>query len=97
MAKSNAFTVAQLKSLPVGKHCDGQGLWLHKRADGGAQWVFRFNLWGRQPEIGLGSFGPVSLAETRKKAACLVSKWRQISCRARAPGQLASAHQDFER
>lgn len=69
MAKSNAFTVAQLKSLPAGKHCDGQGLWLHKRADGGAQWVFRFNLWGRQREMGLGSFGRVSLAEARKKAA----------------------------
>lgn len=69
MAKSNAFTVAQLKSLPTGKHCDGQGLWLHKRADGGAQWVFRFNLWGRQREMGLGSLGRVSLAEARKKAA----------------------------
>ncbi|HKL56180.1 MAG TPA: integrase arm-type DNA-binding domain-containing protein [Roseovarius sp.] len=68
MAKSNAFTVAQLKSLPVGKHCDGQGLWLHKRADGGAQWIFRFNLWDRQREMGLGSFGRVSLAEARKKA-----------------------------
>ncbi|GAW36173.1 hypothetical protein RA2_03242 [Roseovarius sp. A-2] len=48
MAKSNAFTVVKLKSLPAGKHCDGQGLWFHKRADGGAQWVFRFQLWGGQ-------------------------------------------------
>ncbi len=68
MAKSNAFTVAQLKSLPVGKHCDGQGLWLHKRADGGAQWTFRFQLWGRQREMGIGSFKRVGLAEARKKA-----------------------------
>jgi integrase len=68
MAKSNAFTVAQLKSLPAGKHCDGQGLWLHKRTDGGAQWVFRFTLWDRQREMGLGSFGRVILAEARKKA-----------------------------
>ena len=44
MAKSNAFTVAQLKSLPTGKHCDGLGLWLYKRPDGGAQWIFRFQL-----------------------------------------------------
>lgn len=68
MAKSNAFTVAKLKSLPAGKHCDGQGLWFHKRADGGAQWVFRFQLWGRQREMGLGSFKNVSLAEARRKA-----------------------------
>lgn len=39
MAKSNAFTVAQQKSLPTGKHCDGLGLWLYKRPDGGAQRV----------------------------------------------------------
>lgn len=68
MAKSNAFTVAKLKSLPAGKHCDGQGLWFHKRADGGAQSVFRFQLWGRQREMGLGSFKHVSLAEARRKA-----------------------------
>jgi len=44
MAKSNAFTVAQRKSLPAGKHCDGKVRWIHKRADGGAQWVVRFKL-----------------------------------------------------
>ncbi|WP_171054608.1 tyrosine-type recombinase/integrase [Roseovarius arcticus] len=71
MAKSNAFTVAQLKSLPVEKHCDGQGLWLHKRADGGAQWTFRFQLWGRQREMGIGSFKRVGLGEARKKADCV--------------------------
>ena len=68
MAKSNAFTVAELRSLPEGKHCDGLGLWLHKRADGGAQWIFRFNLWGRQREMGLGSLRHVGLADARKKA-----------------------------
>ncbi|WP_375553867.1 tyrosine-type recombinase/integrase [Roseovarius mucosus] len=68
IAKSNEFTVAKLKSLPSGKYCDGQGLWLHKRADGGAQWVFRFRLWGRQREMGLGSLKTVSLADARRKA-----------------------------
>ncbi|MDD9725944.1 integrase arm-type DNA-binding domain-containing protein [Roseovarius sp. SK2] len=68
MAKSNAFTVAQLKSLPTGKHCDGLGLWLYKRPDGGAQWIFRFQLWGRQREMGLGSYRSVSLAEARRQA-----------------------------
>ncbi|WP_069301042.1 tyrosine-type recombinase/integrase [Neptunicoccus sediminis] len=68
MAKSNFFTVAQLKSLPPGKHCDGQGLWLFKRKDGGAQWTFRFSLFGRQREMGLGSYPLLSLADARKAA-----------------------------
>lgn len=68
MAKSNAFTVAGVKALPVGKHCDGRGLWLYKRADGGAQWLFRFNLWGRQREMGLGPLSKVGLAEARQAA-----------------------------
>lgn len=68
MAKSNVFTVAEVRSLPKGKHCDGRGLWLYKRPDGGAQWLFRFNLWGRQREMGLGSFSKVSLAQARQAA-----------------------------
>lgn len=68
MAKSNVFTVAEVRSLPEGKHCDGRGLWLYKRADGGAQWLFRFNLWGRQREMGLGSLSKVSLAQARRTA-----------------------------
>jgi len=68
MVKSNAFTVAQLKSFPTCKHCDGLGLWLYKRPDGGAQRIFRFQLWGRQREMGLGSYRSVSLAEARKQA-----------------------------
>jgi len=32
----------------VGKHCDGAGLWLIKREDGGAQWVLRVTVHGRR-------------------------------------------------
>ncbi len=68
MAKSNVFTVAEVRALHVGKHCDGRGLWLYKRADGGAQWLFRFNLWGRQREMGLGPLSKVGLAQARQAA-----------------------------
>lgn len=68
MAKSNVFTVAEVRALHAGKHCDGRGLWLYKRADGGAQWLSRFNLWGRQREMGLGPLSKVGLAQARQAA-----------------------------
>ena len=68
MVKSNSLRVAQLRSLPPGKHCDGRGLWLHKRNDGGAQWVYRFTLFGRTREMGLGALRDVGLAEAREAA-----------------------------
>jgi hypothetical protein len=39
MRATNRLSSQFLKSAPVGKHCDGAGLWLIKRDDGGAQWV----------------------------------------------------------
>ena len=32
MTKVNKFSNADLKTKPVGKHCDGSGLWLFKRS-----------------------------------------------------------------
>ena len=40
-APRNRLSAALLKSAKPGKHCDGAGLWFHKRADGGAQWFLR--------------------------------------------------------
>jgi integrase len=68
MVKSNSLRVAQLRSLPPGKHCDGRGLWLHKRPDGGAQWIYRFTLYGRSREMGLGALRDVGLAEASEAA-----------------------------
>ncbi|MFP4304582.1 MAG: integrase arm-type DNA-binding domain-containing protein, partial [Rhodosalinus sp.] len=68
MVKSNSLRVAQLRSLPAGKRCDGRGLWLHKRSDGGAQWIYRFTLFGRTREMGLGSLRDIGLAEAREAA-----------------------------
>jgi hypothetical protein len=36
MGARNKLTASFVKSAPVGKHGDGAGLWLFKRADGGA-------------------------------------------------------------
>src|SRR6056297_2138426 len=55
-----------------GKYSDGGGLWLHKREDGGAQWVLRVTVHGRRREMGLGSFPAVTLREAREEA----EKWR---------------------
>jgi len=55
-----------------GKYADGGGLWLHKREDGGAQWVLRVTVHGRRREMGLGSFPAVTLREAREEA----EKWR---------------------
>lgn len=65
MRHSKRLTAAEVKSLDAGKYADGDGLWLVKRHDGGAQWTFRFTLWGRPREMGLGSLRHVSLREAR--------------------------------
>ncbi len=70
-----------VKSAPVGKHCDGAGLWLVKRDDGGAQWVQRVTVHGRRREMGLGGFPALSLAEARK----LGERWRKLAAAGRDP------------
>ena len=57
-----------LRKLPPGKHADGDGLWLYRRKDGGAQWVLRIHVHGRRREMGLGRLDEVSLAEARETA-----------------------------
>lgn len=64
----NKLTALAAKSAAPGKHSDGGGLWLHKRADGGAQWVMRFHVHGRRREMGLGPFPQVTLKQAREAA-----------------------------
>ncbi len=47
-----------------------------KRKDGGAQWIYRFSLHGKRPEMGLGSYPSVKLADARRQAA----RWREVLC-----------------
>jgi hypothetical protein len=61
-----------LSIIEPGKHADGGYLWLHKREDGGPQWVLRVTVHGRRREMGLGSLSNVSLKAARAAAA----KWR---------------------
>jgi integrase len=64
-----------IKSAAPGKHADGGGLWLHKRDDGGAQWVLRLSVHGRRREMGLGSLSDVSLKDARSAA----QRWRSMA------------------
>ncbi|SDP52886.1 Site-specific recombinase XerD [Sulfitobacter litoralis] len=81
MRAQNRFSAQFVKSAPVGKHCDGAGLWLVKREDGGAQWVLRVTVHGRRREMGLGGFPSLGLAEARKQA----SRWRDVAAAGRDP------------
>lgn len=63
-----------VKNAKPGKYSDGDGLWLHKRADGGGQWFYRYERQGKRREMGLGSTRHVSLKEARDTAG----KWRTV-------------------
>ncbi|WP_247877601.1 tyrosine-type recombinase/integrase [Brucella pituitosa] len=68
MRLMNRLSARAVVTLGAGKHNDGAGLWLHKRPDGGGQWVLRITIHGRRREMGLGSALEVSLKEAREAA-----------------------------
>lgn len=70
----NKLSAVGARGSGPGKYSDGAGLWLHKRPDGGAQWVLRFTIHGRRREMGLGTFSQVSLKEARESA----ERWRGV-------------------
>lgn len=70
----NKLSAVGVRGSGPGKYSDGGGLWLHKRPDGGAQWVLRFTIHGRRREMGLGTFSQVSLKEARESA----ERWRSL-------------------
>ena len=75
MRAKNRLTSSFIKTAPVGKHCDGGGLWLIKRDDGGAQWVQRVTIHGRRREMGLGGLSSLGLADARKRS----ERWRNVA------------------
>jgi integrase len=81
MRARNRLTSGFMKSPPVGKHCDGAGLWLVVREDGGAQWVLRVTVHGRRREMGLGGYPTLGLAEARK----IAQRWRDMAAAGRDP------------
>ncbi|MEN3387801.1 tyrosine-type recombinase/integrase [Brucella melitensis] len=74
MRAINRLSARAATTLGPGKHNDGAGLWLHKRPDGGRQWILRVTIHGRRREMGLGSALEVSLKEAREAA----EKWRAM-------------------
>ena len=81
MRATNRLSARFLNSAPVGKHCDGAGLWLVKRDTGGAQWVLRVTVHGRRREMGLGGYPKLGLADARK----LAERWRNVAAGGRDP------------
>ena len=61
-----------LRSLPVGRHSDGGGLYVQvtQNAVGNKarSWLFRYSLAGKSREMGLGPLHTLGLAEARAKA-----------------------------
>jgi integrase len=62
------LSASSLRRLPAGMHGDGAGLCLQVTPSGARSWIFRFSLFGRAREMGLGSLNTVSLAEARESA-----------------------------
>ncbi len=63
-----ALSAAFVRTAPVGRHCDGNGLYLYVQRTGTRSWIQRLVIRGRKREIGLGSVALVSLAEAREQA-----------------------------
>lgn len=82
MARSlNKLSALSVKGARPGKYSDGGGLWLHKAEAGSGKWVFRFTIYGRRREMGLGSINDVSLKDAREAA----ERWRGIAAKGLDP------------
>lgn len=81
------LSAVKVKNAPPGKYSDGDGLWLHVRADGGGQWVLRVTVNGRRREMGLGSASNVSLKAAREKA----QHWRGVAAGGEDPIRVREA------
>ena len=67
LASINRLNNAALRSLEVGEHCDGGGLWFRRRSDGGGQWILRYSILGSRRIMGLGGYPNITLKEAREK------------------------------
>ncbi|WP_208439744.1 tyrosine-type recombinase/integrase [Bartonella heixiaziensis] len=81
MVLMNRLNARAVATLGAGKYNDGAGLLLHKRKDGGAQWIYRYTLHGRRREMGLGTLRDVSLKQARECAM----QWRAVLREGRDP------------
>ncbi|MBB4077237.1 integrase [Bartonella fuyuanensis] len=81
MALMNPLNARSVATLGAGKYNNGAGLILHKRKDGGAQWILRYTLHGCRREMGLGALRDVSLKQARE----LATGWRSVLREGRDP------------
>ncbi|GAA5100827.1 tyrosine-type recombinase/integrase [Bartonella acomydis] len=81
MVLMNRLNAKSVATLGAGKYNDGAGLLLHKRKDGGAQWIYRYTIHGRRREMGLGALRDVSLKQARE----LATGWRSVLREGRDP------------
>ena len=63
------LTEAKIRTLTVGLHHDGAGLYLQIKPGGARSWIYRFRLNGRTRDMGLGALADVSLVKARDKAS----------------------------
>lgn len=83
-----------VKSAPLGKHGDGGGLWLYVRANRNPTWVFRYTLFGRRHEMGLGTTDTLSLKDARAST----ERWRKIAATGTDPiRERERLHREAER
>jgi integrase len=65
----NRLNAKQVKDIVAeGEYPDGGGLWLNVTAKGSKSWRFTYRWNGKRPELGLGSYPAVSLADARRCA-----------------------------
>ncbi|WP_375695232.1 Arm DNA-binding domain-containing protein [Bartonella sp. AC90GZZY] len=83
MALMNHLKYQGLSQQPrAGKNvCYGVGLLLHKRKDGGVQWIYRYTLHGNCREMSLGALRDVSL----KQAGKCATQWCSVLQEEHAP------------
>lgn len=74
MGKLTALKVKALKE--VGRHPDGEGLYLWVKPSGARSWVLRIQVDGKRRDFGLGSEKSTTLAEARDRAAELRKQYR---------------------
>ena len=89
MRARNRLSPAFIRKAPPGKYCDGAGLWLVVRDDGGAQWMLRVTVHKRRREMGLGGYPEISLAAARD----LADRWRAMAKLGRDPVKERQAEQ----
>ena len=66
---THKLTDRTLRSLAdPGRYSDGGGLYFNVAKGGSKSWLFMYRWEGKRPEIGLGGYPAVSLAEARRKA-----------------------------